>query len=55
MSLEQFIEAKFFLTNGGQRAILVNDMLSWMLGAAVSGALTFTPDLVDGKENTNER
>jgi hypothetical protein len=51
MSLEKFIEEKSFLTEG-QKAVLVNDLLEWMLVAAVAGTLTFAPDLVDGKEPT---
>jgi hypothetical protein len=51
MSLEKFIEEKTFST-GGQKAILVNDLLQWMLIAAVAGTLTFAPELVDGKEQS---
>ena len=58
MTLNQLIEEKAFPTSQQPSApmvIRVNDLLEWMLIQAVAGKITLTPELVDGKENTNER
>jgi|VirMetMinimDraft_7_1064189.scaffolds.fasta_scaffold02960_4 hypothetical protein len=58
MTLNQLIEEKAFPTSTQPSApmvIRVNDLLEWMLIQAVAGKITLTPELVDGKENTNER
>jgi len=58
MTLNQLIEEKAFPTStqpSSPMVIRVNDLLEWMLIQAVAGKITLTPELVDGKENTNER